>query len=34
MPIVDHVTAVVRGAMTPRDMLVSLISRAAKPERG
>ena len=34
MPIVEHVTAVVRGAMTPEDMLVSLISRAAKPERG
>ena len=33
MPIVDHVTEVVRGRMRPRDMLVSLISRAAKPER-
>ena len=34
MPIVEHVTAVIRGTMEPRDMLGSLISRAANPERG
>ncbi|MFW6091586.1 MAG: NAD(P)H-dependent glycerol-3-phosphate dehydrogenase, partial [Actinomycetota bacterium] len=33
MPIVEHVTSVVRGEMTPRDMLRSFISRSAKPER-
>ena len=33
MPIVDHVTYVVRGEMTPTEMLRSLISRTAKPER-
>jgi glycerol-3-phosphate dehydrogenase (NAD(P)+) len=34
MPIVEHVAALVRNEMTPREMLTSLISRAAKPERG
>lgn len=34
MPIVEHVTALLRGEMTPRQMLGSLISRAAKSERG
>ncbi len=33
MPIVEHVAALVRGEMGPQEMLVSLISRAAKPER-
>jgi glycerol-3-phosphate dehydrogenase (NAD(P)+) len=33
MPIVEHVTRVVSGEMTPKDMLVSLISRSAKSER-
>jgi glycerol-3-phosphate dehydrogenase (NAD(P)+) len=33
MPIVEHVAALVRNEMTPREMLVSLVSRAAKPER-
>lgn len=33
MPIVEHVAAVVRGELTPREMLVSLVSRTAKPER-
>ncbi len=33
MPIVEHVTYVVRGEMTPLEMLHSFISRAAKPER-
>jgi glycerol-3-phosphate dehydrogenase (NAD(P)+) len=33
MPIVEHVTYVVRGEMTPTDMLRSMISRTAKPER-
>ncbi len=33
MPIVEHVSALVRGEMTPEQMLRSLISRAAKPER-
>jgi glycerol-3-phosphate dehydrogenase (NAD(P)+) len=33
MPIVEHVTYVVHGAMTPPEMLRSLISRTAKPER-
>ncbi|MGH8823568.1 MAG: NAD(P)H-dependent glycerol-3-phosphate dehydrogenase [Jiangellaceae bacterium] len=33
LPIVEHVTYVVRGEMTPLDMLRSLISRTAKPER-
>jgi glycerol-3-phosphate dehydrogenase (NAD(P)+) len=33
MPIVEAVTYVVRGEMTPTDMLRSLISRTAKPER-
>jgi glycerol-3-phosphate dehydrogenase (NAD(P)+) len=30
---VEHVTYVVAGKMTPMEMLRSLISRAAKPER-
>jgi glycerol-3-phosphate dehydrogenase (NAD(P)+) len=33
MPIVEAVTSVVRGEMTPTDMLYTLISRTAKPER-
>jgi glycerol-3-phosphate dehydrogenase (NAD(P)+) len=33
MPIVEHVTYVVHGEMTPPEMLRSLISRTAKPER-
>jgi glycerol-3-phosphate dehydrogenase (NAD(P)+) len=33
MPIVDSVAALVRGELTPYEMLASLISRAAKPER-
>jgi glycerol-3-phosphate dehydrogenase (NAD(P)+) len=33
MPIVEHVTYVVHGEMTPSEMLRSLISRTAKPER-
>jgi glycerol-3-phosphate dehydrogenase (NAD(P)+) len=33
MPIVEHVTYVVKGEMTPLDMLRSLITRTAKPER-
>jgi glycerol-3-phosphate dehydrogenase (NAD(P)+) len=33
MPIVEAVTSVVRGEMTPLDMLRSLITRSAKPER-
>jgi glycerol-3-phosphate dehydrogenase (NAD(P)+) len=33
MPIVEHVTRVVAGEMTPRDMLFSLVSRSAKSER-
>jgi glycerol-3-phosphate dehydrogenase (NAD(P)+) len=33
MPIVEHVAALVRGEMAPEEMLASLISRAAKPER-
>jgi len=33
MPIVEHVAALVRNEMTPREMLTSLVSRAAKPER-
>jgi glycerol-3-phosphate dehydrogenase (NAD(P)+) len=33
MPIVEHVTRMVRGEMTPQDMLRSLLSRSAKPER-
>ena len=34
MPIVEHVAALVRNEMTPREMLTSLVARAAKPERG
>jgi glycerol-3-phosphate dehydrogenase (NAD(P)+) len=33
VPIVEHVTYVVRGEMTPQDMLRSFVSRSAKPER-
>jgi glycerol-3-phosphate dehydrogenase (NAD(P)+) len=33
MPIVEAVAALVRGELTPHEMLASLISRAAKPER-
>jgi glycerol-3-phosphate dehydrogenase (NAD(P)+) len=33
MPIVEHVTYVVRREMTPTEMLSSLVSRSAKPER-
>jgi glycerol-3-phosphate dehydrogenase (NAD(P)+) len=33
MPIVEHVTGVVRGDMTPAEMVGSLLSRSAKPER-
>lgn len=33
MPIVEHVAALVRGETSPREMLASLVSRAAKPER-
>ncbi|TDD95598.1 NAD(P)H-dependent glycerol-3-phosphate dehydrogenase [Jiangella asiatica] len=33
MPIVEHVTGVVRGELTPAEMLGSLLSRSAKPER-
>ncbi len=33
MPIVEHVTKVVSGEMTPKDMLFSLVSRSAKSER-
>jgi glycerol-3-phosphate dehydrogenase (NAD(P)+) len=33
MPIVEHVTRVVAGQMTPKDMLFSLVSRSAKSER-
>ncbi len=34
MPIVELVTAVVRGDMLPAEMLGAVVSRAAKPERG
>ena len=33
MPIVEHVAYVVRGEMTPVEMLRALVSRSAKPER-
>jgi glycerol-3-phosphate dehydrogenase (NAD(P)+) len=33
MPIAEHVTKVVAGRMTPKDMLFSLVSRSAKSER-
>lgn len=33
MPIVEHVVKVVRGEMTPVDMLGSLLARSTKPER-
>ncbi|MEP6666662.1 MAG: NAD(P)H-dependent glycerol-3-phosphate dehydrogenase [Nocardioidaceae bacterium] len=33
MPIVEHVAALVRGELDPQEMLQSLVSRAAKPER-
>ncbi len=32
MPITEHVVAVVHGGMTPKEMLVGLMSREAKPE--
>ncbi|GAA2807927.1 NAD(P)H-dependent glycerol-3-phosphate dehydrogenase [Kribbella solani] len=33
MPIAEHVTKVVAGEMTPKDMLFGLVSRSAKSER-
>jgi glycerol-3-phosphate dehydrogenase (NAD(P)+) len=33
VPIIEHVVQVARGEATPHDVLRSLISRAAKPER-
>jgi len=33
MPIVESVTALIRGETSPQAMLMSLIARAAKPER-
>lgn len=33
MPIVEHVAALVRGELSPTEMLTRLISRAARPER-
>ncbi|MEU8226196.1 NAD(P)H-dependent glycerol-3-phosphate dehydrogenase [Kribbella sp. NPDC048915] len=33
MPIAEHVTKVVAGELTPKDMLFSLVSRSAKSER-
>ncbi len=33
MPIVDHVAALIHGDLSPDEMVVSLISRAARPER-
>lgn len=33
VPIIEHVAAVTRGDASPQEMLRSLISRAAKPER-
>lgn len=33
LPIVEAVAAVVAGELTPRDMITSLMSRSAKPER-
>lgn len=33
MPIVEHVAALVRGELTPTEMLTRLISRAARAER-
>jgi glycerol-3-phosphate dehydrogenase (NAD(P)+) len=33
MPIVEHVTRVVTGELTPKEMLFSLVSRSAKSER-
>ena len=33
MPIVEHVAALIRGELSPHEMMISLISRAAKPER-
>jgi glycerol-3-phosphate dehydrogenase (NAD(P)+) len=33
MPIVEHVARMVRGETTPQEMLRSLLSRSAKPER-
>jgi glycerol-3-phosphate dehydrogenase len=33
MPIVEAVTAVVEGEMTPKQMLTAMMSRAARSER-
>jgi glycerol-3-phosphate dehydrogenase (NAD(P)+) len=33
MPIVEHVAALIRGELEPREMLTSLVSRSAKRER-
>ncbi|MGI8577221.1 MAG: NAD(P)H-dependent glycerol-3-phosphate dehydrogenase [Nocardioidaceae bacterium] len=33
MPIVEHVADLLAGRLSPREMLMSLVSRAAKPER-
>jgi glycerol-3-phosphate dehydrogenase (NAD(P)+) len=33
MPIVEHVAALIRGEIAPLDMMRSVMSRAAKPER-
>jgi glycerol-3-phosphate dehydrogenase (NAD(P)+) len=33
MPIVENVAAVIAGEMTPAEMITSLMSRSAKPER-
>jgi glycerol-3-phosphate dehydrogenase (NAD(P)+) len=33
MPIVEHVAAVIDGALSPREMVTALMSRSAKPER-
>ncbi|MET1006830.1 MAG: NAD(P)H-dependent glycerol-3-phosphate dehydrogenase [Propionibacteriaceae bacterium] len=33
MPIVEHVAAVIAGELSPREMIRSLMSRSAKPER-
>ncbi|HEU0128023.1 MAG TPA: NAD(P)H-dependent glycerol-3-phosphate dehydrogenase, partial [Pseudonocardiaceae bacterium] len=33
MPIVEHVATLIRGELSPHEMMISLISRAAKPER-
>jgi glycerol-3-phosphate dehydrogenase (NAD(P)+) len=33
MPIVDHVARMISGELGPQDMIASLLSRSAKPER-